>query len=107
MAALYSAKKIGIWMKMGRQPASGLTFSCLYSSIIFCCSCCLSSLYFSCSAFILGCTARIAAMLANWRWATGNIRARTQKVRQMMATPKLPSVSNSQCSSAKIGCSNQ
>ncbi|KAG1376529.1 hypothetical protein G6F59_018252 [Rhizopus arrhizus] len=30
----YRAKKIGIWMRIGRQPPIGLIFSFLYSSII-------------------------------------------------------------------------
>jgi hypothetical protein len=44
----------GIWTRIGRQPPSGLIFSCRYISIIFTWSCCLSFAYCSCSAFIFG-----------------------------------------------------
>ena len=40
-------------------------------------------------AVLAGLEARIAAMLANWRWATGNIAPRTISVSRMIATPKL------------------
>ena len=47
----------------------------------------------------------MAAMLANWRWATGNINPRTISVSRMMATPKLPVAWKIQVSSDRIGCS--
>ena len=34
----YSARKIGIWISSGKQPAAGLTFSFLYNSIVAICS---------------------------------------------------------------------
>src|SRR5262249_2403387 len=40
---LESEKNTGIWIAIGRQPAIGLIFSFLYSSIIACCCFILSS----------------------------------------------------------------
>ena len=88
---------------MGKQPASGLTFSSLYSFIISCCIRGLSSFHRSCTAFIFGCTTRICAIEANCFCAMGNMNRRTMIVRPIIATPKLPNTPNSQWSIQKNG----
>src|ERR1043166_4956914 len=86
---LMKAKKIGIWISIGRQPAIGLI---RYSRYIFIISSFIffgSSLYFALSSFICGASACICFMLFVLMAVSGQKASLTTTVTPMIAQPQL------------------
>ena len=84
-----SAKKIGIWISSGRQPASGLTPCSLNSGICSWLCFCRSSGYFFFSSAILGCSSCISRWLLICFMNSGNSSSRMQTVSRTIDRPQV------------------